>query len=395
MILEEKNLKVLIVEDNILVVEFIKKLVVKFGHSIAGIASDGKTAVDMASNIRPDLVLMDIGLPVIDGIEAARMITESNPTPIIMLTSYDDLELVEKASTVGAGAYLTKPINPDSLERAIIVSRARFKDMLALRMLNLNLVMEIETRKKTEEALIKSEEELKRANSSKDKIFSIVSHDLRSPLATLLSLLDIASDSQMDMDFRNSLLVELKQQTKNTLDMVENLLQWSRNQQRRIEPKFSIVALNPIISDILELYDPNIRKKSIRVNNECDNSVKAYADKDMVNTVIRNLISNAIKFTPENGEIRVKVKATDQSVEVSVGDSGVGISPEDQGRLFNVTTHFTTYGTAKEKGTGLGLILCRELVGLQKGTFYLDSEKGKGSTFTFSLQREDAASTAS
>ncbi|MBF0544960.1 MAG: hybrid sensor histidine kinase/response regulator [Candidatus Riflebacteria bacterium] len=384
---DERNLKILVVEDNTLVVEFIKKLCTRFGHIIVGIAGDGKTAVDLAASLRPDVILMDIGLPEMDGIAAAKVITENSPSPIIMLTSYDDKELVEKASSVGAGAYITKPINPDSLERAIIIARARFNDMVALRMLNLNLFLECETRRKAEEALKKSETQLKDANNSKSKLFSIVAHDLRSPIATLSSLLEIASDGAMDIEFRNSLLLELRQHTKNTLDLIGNLLEWARTQLGAVTPKITNLQVKTISGEVLELFEANLKRKEISVQENIPDSLTVSADREMFKTILRNLISNSIKFTPKLGKISILAEALDQVVEISVIDNGTGLSHADQNLLFNLATHHSTQGTEKEKGTGLGLILVKEMVEIQGGLVSVQSEVGKGSSFTFTLPR--------
>jgi signal transduction histidine kinase len=166
---------------------------------------------------------------------------------------------------------------------------------------------------------------------------------------------------------------------------LENLLEWSRSQRGVIKFNPKTIDLGPMTDECLEVMKENAEKKLITLVSRVSRNTFAYADIDMIKTVVRNLISNAVKFTHSGGEVTVTAEEKEQSVEISVSDTGVGIDAEHISKLFRLDVQVTTKGTANEKGTGLGLILCKEFVERNSGSISIDSEPGKGSRFTFSL----------
>ncbi|MCP5063313.1 MAG: PAS domain S-box protein [Ignavibacteriae bacterium] len=243
---------------------------------------------------------------------------------------------------------------------------------------------------KMNEMLIESEERLKELNGSKDKFFTIISHDLRSPFTSItgfseVMMEDIDTLSKEDIkDFATS----IHRTSKNVHNLLENLLHWSRIQTGRIDFTPNLISLNEQIDETIALYEVNAARKRISLINNIDEDYFIKADKFMLNTIIRNLVSNSIKFTKQGGEISVNAMEIkeEKKIEISIEDTGIGMSKEIQEKLFKIDEHITTKGTEKEKGTGIGLILCKEFVEKHKGNIWVESEIGVGSKFEFTLQ---------
>jgi PAS domain S-box-containing protein len=247
--------------------------------------------------------------------------------------------------------------------------------------------LDITTRKKLEEDILKSHNQLLELNATKDKFFSIIAHDLRSPFSALIGLSEILSHSAEDLDtFRvQSLAQALHETSLNIFELLENLLTWARTQSGKIEVKPETVDLSQITNEVILLLDNAARQKNIRLVNLISYNTTVKADKNMLRTVLRNLISNAVKFTHSGKMIKVQHVISNGFVEVSVVDMGTGIKPENVSKLFNLSEKFTMKGTANEGGTGLGLILCKEFIERNGGKIKVESEFGKGSTFSFTL----------
>jgi two-component system, sensor histidine kinase and response regulator len=224
-------------------------------------------------------------------------------------------------------------------------------------------------------------------NSTKDKLFSIIGHDMRSPLASLRGLMDLISSSAMTQEE----FAEMSKKLKKNLDHVhadlENLLSWAQTQQQGLTPVFENVLLCDAVQDKIELYSEAIKIKSIQVVNSVGRDSCVHADKNHVGLVIRNLIGNAIKFSHPKGSIKIDCAEVDSRIKISVSDTGTGISSEELNKLFKPGSHFSKPGTQNEKGIGLGLMLVKEFVELNNGTIEVSSDLGKGSTFTFYLRK--------
>lgn len=252
------------------------------------------------------------------------------------------------------------------------------------------VVRDITDRKKFEKALLESQKELSIANSAKDKFFSIIAHDLKSPLGSIRNMMEL-----MVMSFESfssaeikEWLVEMNSSTKNLFSLLEDLLYWSRANLGKLEFFPDMVDLSLIAILNINLLKLNSDKKNLTVVQSIPKGSYVYADTNMLNTIFRNLISNAIKFTNVGGKVEVSSKSCGDFIEVTVEDNGVGIKPENLEKLFRIDISFTTVGTDKEKGTGLGLVICKEFIELHKGGISVESIYGEGSKFTFKLPVE-------
>lgn len=229
--------------------------------------------------------------------------------------------------------------------------------------------------------------ELQELNATKDKFFSIISHDLKGPLNSLTSFssLLINHTDSLSKDEIKMLANDLDKSLKNLFALLENLLEWSRSQTGNIEFTPEQFSVNELLEQNKTLLTTQAQNKEIAIRNASNLVIHVNAHRNSVNTVIRNLISNAIKFTPRGGTITLNVSQRNGEAIISVADTGVGMRPEVIAKLFRIDAKHTTKGTAEEKGTGLGLILCREFVEKNKGRIWVESTPGKGSEFCFSL----------
>ncbi len=229
--------------------------------------------------------------------------------------------------------------------------------------------------------------QLQELNATKDKFFSIISHDLKGPLNSLTSFsgLLINHTDSLSKEEIQVLAKDLDKSVKNLFNLLENLLEWSRSQTGNIEFKGERFDLASLLDLNTQLLKQQAATKNISLVNTNTEPMPVNVHKHSVNTVIRNLVSNAIKFTPAGGTITLGVKKNGQTLEVSVADTGVGMSKEVMDKLFRIDTKMTTKGTADEKGTGLGLILCKDFIEKNGGRIWVESEVGKGSIFRFTL----------
>ena len=238
---------------------------------------------------------------------------------------------------------------------------------------------------KQNKEIILQKEQLTQLNNVKDRFFSIISHDLRNNLTSMKLYFELISNKNYKASDEKHLTGEIASSVNNTIDLLENLLVWASEQ---IKGKaINIVKLNmyDIANDNVALLSGNAAQKNIELENLVDEDTYAYGDLDTINLVVRNLISNAIKFTHEGGSVSISSQMKDDFIHISVLDNGVGISTEKIPLLFTQYKNNSTKGTGNEKGTGLGLMLCKEYVEKNKGQIWVESEQGKGSCFQFSL----------
>ncbi len=232
----------------------------------------------------------------------------------------------------------------------------------------------------------KRSQELEQLNKVKDKFFSIISHDLRSPVNALAGLLDLLDRNAIKPDELPMALKELRTRFNHTRTLMNNLLDWTLLQMDKLNLQASKINLHSLVEENIALL-ASLHQKNIRLVNTVSPLAYAMADSNTINLVIRNLLTNALKFTNDGGEIVISAEEKNSEWIVSVRDNGVGMSPETCKRLFDKINPYSTRGTANEKGTGLGLILCKEFVEKNNGHIWVESEEGKGSTFWFSLPK--------
>lgn len=232
----------------------------------------------------------------------------------------------------------------------------------------------------------KRSEELERLNQVKDKFFSIISHDLRSPINALAGLLDLLDKGAVGRDELPKHVAELKTRFNHTRTLLNNLLDWTLLQMDKLNLQASKIELRKIVDENIQLLS-SVQTKPIRLINEIPHNAIAFADSNTVNLVIRNLMTNAMKFTNEGGSVIIGAKEAGVEWHIHVTDTGIGMAEDVLQILFDKTAPYTTRGTANEKGTGLGLILCKEFVEKNGGSIWVESKPGRGSKFTFSLPR--------
>ena len=237
------------------------------------------------------------------------------------------------------------------------------------------------------EKLYASEQSLKEINARKDKFFSIVSHDVKSMLVSAIgfSKLLVGDADTLPREMVKEFASHVYSSTTNTYDLLENLLTWTRMQTGRMLYQRAWHGVDELIQNNLTMLRDNAARKGIQLQREGDRDAQVYADRNMINSVLQNLLSNAIKFTEHGGEITVRSRTFDQTVEISVTDTGIGINPEDLEKLFRIDVNHSTPGTDDENGTGLGLVLCKEMIEKHEGRIWAESKPGRGSSFHFTL----------
>lgn len=234
----------------------------------------------------------------------------------------------------------------------------------------------------------KSEKQLIEMNASKDKLFSIIGHDLRGPFGSIVGLAGSAVERVKAKDFKSidKLINLIHKSSRQSLDLLDNLLHWAKLQTGRLEFSPENLDVEMSITRAVDFLKSSYSEKNIILYFSIEPSLNFKADRYMLETIVRNLMSNAIKFTDQDGIIRITAKALNDELFVSIKDTGVGVPKEKLEQLFNLEESFTTPGTQNEKGTGLGLILCKEFVDLHGGKIWAESKEGEGSTFSFTLR---------
>ena len=241
----------------------------------------------------------------------------------------------------------------------------------------------------TNEKVNRQVEELRELNSTKDKFFSIIGHDLKGPLNSLSAFANLIlhNPSALSEDEMKKIAGDLNKSLKTLYELLENLLTWARSQTNRLTLQPEILNIGELIEENISLLYKTAINKDIRIEHIAFENITAWGDKNTVNTVIRNLLSNALKFTPRGGTVTIFANAYKDAVEIGIRDTGVGMSPEQIKKVFDISTKHSTPGTEQEQGTGLGLILCKEFVEKNGGQLYIESKEGRGSTFRFTLPR--------
>lgn len=264
----------------------------------------------------------------------------------------------------------------------INTKRARLKRESNLMLTRKNQELEAANQK-----LKESEQILKELNATKDKFFSIIGHDLRNPLNALLGFSELISGNSMDYTVEEIQKYNkiINESAKKIHQLIENLLEWSRSQSGNIDFSPKVLNLNQVANEIQDVLSIQASKKEISIHNKIPSDLQVSADKNLLSTILRNLINNAIKFTKDGDHITLSAEHINGQVNISVSDTGTGMTREQLDQLFKLDVNSTKTGTSEEKGTGLGLILCKEFIEIHNGKIWVESEPAKGSTFYFSL----------
>ena len=361
--------KLLVVDDVQTNVLLLKALLGKEGYGIL-VANNGQEALEVIRNENPDLILLDVMMPGMDGMSFAKKIKSDKfrcEIPIIFLTALDDTQSIVNGFKLGAGDFISKPFRKEEL-------MVRIKHQLSL----------VAARRIIEE----KNEELRKTIAGRDKMYSVIAHDLRSPMASMKMLLNTIMMSvekdKIDPDIFD--MLEMSNKTsEEVFSLLDNLLKWTKSQLGKLTVIPQKLDISGLTDGVVEVMNSVAEVKHIKLIRTDHESFFVYVDIEMIKSILRNLISNAVKFSNPDSEIKVGIKAEDGKVIVSVTDSGKGIKKEDQHKLLKDSTHFTTYGTNSEEGSGLGLLLCRDFARKNGGELWFESEENLGSVFSFSL----------
>ncbi len=345
--------------------------------------------------------MLDVKIPIIDGYETAELIYQREKLkniPIIFITGQDYEETnIFKGYQAGAVDYIRKPFNPQILRSKVAVfAELHKKNQLLKRteeelrktnedLLKLNQELESRVKERTVE-LEDLNKELKDLNKSKDKILSVISHDLRNPFTALL-----ASSEKLNRDFAKLKPAELQnfsqiiyRTSKKILDQLNELVEWAKNQREKTNFNPCKLQLIKGMDESFELLKNNAAHKEIKLENKVREDIYVTADALMLRSILQNLITNAIKFTPQGGSVTVTAEPAESMVEVCVVDTGVGMDKDMKDRLF-IEANQSISGTNNEQGSGLGLLLVRDFVIQHGGTIQVESEVGKGTCFKFTV----------
>lgn len=361
--------KILIVDDVMSNVLLLKVLLTNEKFAIAT-ASNGRQALEQVEKENPDLVLLDVMMPDMSGFEVAQHL-KSNPNtadiPIIFLTALNSTADIVKGFQVGANDFISKPLNKEEL----IIRVTHQISLVAAKRL-----------------ILSKTEELQRTIAGRDKLYSVIAHDLRSLMGSIkmvLNMLILNLPSEKIGAEMYELLTMANQTTEDVFSLLDNLLKWTKSQIGKLNVVYQDVDLVEVTDGVIEIFSMVASLKKIRIHEMKPEKMMVNADIDMLKTVVRNLLSNAIKFSKENSEVLVKMEEVDGMAVVSVQDYGCGISEEGQKKLLHTDTHFSTFGTNNEEGSGLGLLLCKDFVVKNGGKLWFTSKEGEGSIFSFSI----------
>ncbi|MEE4196750.1 MAG: PAS domain-containing sensor histidine kinase [Bacteroidales bacterium] len=251
---------------------------------------------------------------------------------------------------------------------------------------------DITSQKQAEETLKNSEKRFRELNATKDKFFSIIAHDLKNPFNDLIGFSQLLATNihKYDLQKIEQFVQIIHQSSKLAYGLLENLLEWSRTQTGTLKYKPELIDLQKIVQENIDLLSSNAQHKNIKIITEINENTIIYADQNMLHTIIRNLLSNAIKYTRDGGYVKLTHKIFPDYIETFIEDSGIGIDQKNIMKLFRIDENYTSPGTQREKGTGLGLILCKEFVEKNGGKIKVKSKPGKGSIFSFTIPSKKA-----
>ena len=347
------------------------------------VAESAEEALEVFEELMKDvdipIVISDYIMPGMKGDEFLKRIHALQPKTItILLTGQASIEGVSNAiNHANLYRFIAKPWDQDDL-------RLTIKE--AVKSFDKTNEIERHTRE-LEEKVKKRTEELQELNATKDRFLSIIAHDLKSPFNYLLGMTELLSEDMetMSPEKLKIFIMKLNDSAQSAFDLLENLLVWARTQQKMIQMLQESHDLNDLVNSTIKPLLNLALDKGINLSNEITIEDKIFVDGYMISTVIRNLVNNAIKFTINNGTIRIYAERKENEVIISVNDSGVGMSEETISKLFKIGENVSTEGTNNETGTGLGLILCQEFVTKNGGRVWAESQEGVGTTFYFTV----------
>ncbi|WP_350284736.1 hybrid sensor histidine kinase/response regulator [uncultured Croceitalea sp.] len=360
---------ILAVDDEQLNIELIRFILERNDFKFKG-TSDDEYFFELLEEQLPDLILLDVIMPRIEGFELCEKL-KSYPQyrniPVIFLTGKVNVKDKVKGFEVGGVDYVTKPFNE--------------QELIARIQTHVELV-------RAKNQIERQAENLRQSNVLKDRMFSIIGHDLRSPLSAAKLKMDFILRGIIDPkadDFLDGTVFELLKTMDEALNLLQNLLGWAKSESDQIQIIPEKLDVNDLVEQTFRLLKLGSEHKKIQLINNVSKDSLVFADMNTVKTVLRNLLSNAIKFTPVDGIIKVNAHTNAEHLTIEIEDNGQGIPKADIDKILNPNEHFSKLGTENEPGTGLGLVLCQNFVKKNGGTLRIRSEVGKGSVFYFNL----------
>lgn len=363
--INRSDYKVLIVDDVVSNVLLLKILLANEKFQVCT-ASNGKDCIEISRKEHPDLILLDVMMPDLNGFDTAVILKKGEDTkdiPIIFLTALNTPQDLVHGFQVGASDFLTKPFNKEELVMRVTQQ--------------ISLVA-------AKRIIEQQNQELRATLNNRDKMYSVIAHDLRSPMASIRMVLNLVvastSPETVGEEIYN-LLDQANRESEEVHDLLDNLLKWTKSQTGRLNVVKQELELNDIIPGVVEIFDNIAATKHIKLELKSESdSLKVEADNDMLKTVVRNFLSNAIKFSPADSTIEITMTKENEFAKVSVRDHGVGIASDRLDSIFHKGE--TTYGTGGEEGSGLGLQLCQDFARKNGGDCTVESVEGEGSTFS-------------
>jgi signal transduction histidine kinase len=340
------------------------------------VAQSGEEALEHIERITPDIILLDVLMPGIDGFETCKSLKEDETTqdiPIIFMTALADTVDKVRGFEVGAVDYLTKPLQYEEV-------LARVNAHLTIKEFQQQLLEQ-------NTLLQRKNKQLLEANAIKNKFLSIIAHDLNNPLGVLMTYTAMLANNfeRLETEKIKNGIDTINSSATRAYNLLNDLLKWALSHSDKMEYKPEEIDIGQIARENVELLLDRAKEKGIRVYSEIKEGLLVYSDKNMISTVLRNLLTNAVKFTSENGHVKVSSEVEKTNLKITVSDTGIGICEENIKKLFRLDTYYRASGSDNEKGTGLGLILCKEFINKLKGEIWVESEPDKGSRFIFTL----------
>jgi len=382
--------KILVIDDEQTYLDLITETLNAKKYKILQ-ALNGKMGCMVAQKFIPDIIITDWEMPEMNGIETLHEL-KNNPItkdiPVIMCTGImTSSQNLNAALNAGAVDYIRKPVESIELIARINSALNLSESIRRIKSQNEDLKdLNAKIIQKNDE-IIAQNEQLLYLNATKDKFFGIIAHDLRNPFNNILGLTELLVNEPKE--FNSSKCLEFVKTIHNSAHsaykLLSNLLDWAMMQTGRTAFRPEFILLEDLIIDTLEITSVISQAKNISVYSEKNLGIQVFADKNMLNIILGNLLTNAIKYTQKNGTVKIEVSTIGDMVQISVIDNGIGIDGKTIGKLFQINEKISTLGTENEKGTGLGLILCKEFTDKHGGKIGVESELGKGSKFWIKL----------
>ncbi|MEZ5072660.1 MAG: hybrid sensor histidine kinase/response regulator [Bacteroidales bacterium] len=378
--MEERNreIGVLVAEEDFQLNRSLVNTLQKSGFRVAGCAYDGRMALDMHHLLKPDVLLINVSLPLVSGLDVARILSEKSPLPLVAMTPVpEDRDLMEMIHTSGFGACISNQAGSGEIRRAISFALAGRKRQLEWEDRTILLQEEIDRLKQDLDVM-------EGALTERNRILSLVTHELKNPLGSLLGLVEVLQRKYdaYDDETRLDLLADIFGSGKDTYQLLESLLLWTRLSNGKMAMRPVEVNISGLTGNLMDTFSPMAGCKQIALRNLTGADQTVVGDLFVLQTILRNLISNAIQFTGKNGEVKVSAHQVRDWTQIVVSDNGTGLEPDVLRDILSNERNHSTTGTAGEPGTGLGLSICQDMARKLGGRISAKSEPGKGSTFT-------------